>query len=191
MILLILLSMPRPPTVCTAWHLPLGQAPLTQRDCGSKITVAFPWVAWVTSEQEQHVHFQTGCTSQRDTKQWGGQPEILKGPGFHCVSKGWKRVVINMEASFFFLKSGCEKVSTYSEQPFAFSDPFINRQRANDFMQADTRLEAITRERYVMVKTLRMGVGRGVSLPSTGWYWRWQPQWLLRSLSSSLNVRCL
>ncbi|NXD68729.1 MGP protein, partial [Eolophus roseicapillus] len=28
-----------------------------------------------------------------------------------------------------------------------FSDPFINRRRANDFIQADSRLEAITRER--------------------------------------------
>ncbi|NWS60084.1 MGP protein, partial [Chunga burmeisteri] len=28
-----------------------------------------------------------------------------------------------------------------------FSDPFINRRRANDFMQAGTRLEAISQER--------------------------------------------
>ncbi|NXF38575.1 MGP protein, partial [Nyctibius bracteatus] len=38
-------------------------------------------------------------------------------------------------------------VSIYSEQPLAFSDPFINRRRANDFIQADTRLEAIAQER--------------------------------------------
>ncbi|NWI68814.1 MGP protein, partial [Todus mexicanus] len=38
-------------------------------------------------------------------------------------------------------------VSIYSEQPFAFSDPFLNRRRAHDFIQADTRLEAIARER--------------------------------------------
>ncbi|NXB84627.1 MGP protein, partial [Vidua chalybeata] len=28
-----------------------------------------------------------------------------------------------------------------------FSDPFLNRRRANDFIQADTRLRAITQER--------------------------------------------
>lgn len=28
-LLVISLSVPRPPTVCAAWHLPLGQAPLT------------------------------------------------------------------------------------------------------------------------------------------------------------------
>ncbi|NXK99859.1 MGP protein, partial [Mesembrinibis cayennensis] len=38
-------------------------------------------------------------------------------------------------------------VSVYSEKPLAFSDPFINRRRANDFIQADTRLEAISQER--------------------------------------------
>ncbi|NXK00182.1 MGP protein, partial [Corythaixoides concolor] len=38
-------------------------------------------------------------------------------------------------------------VSVYSEQPLAFSDPFFNRRRAHDFIQADTRLEAISQER--------------------------------------------
>lgn len=90
-ILLIVLSMPRAPTACAAWHLPLGQAPLTQRGCGSKITAALPQVAWVRAEQEQHVHFHTGCTSQREslcTNQQGGQQGILKGPGFHCAWEG-------------------------------------------------------------------------------------------------------
>ncbi|NXD15730.1 MGP protein, partial [Nothocercus nigrocapillus] len=34
-----------------------------------------------------------------------------------------------------------------SEQSFAFSDPFINRRRANDFIQPDTRLEGMSQER--------------------------------------------
>ncbi|NXN65097.1 MGP protein, partial [Himantopus himantopus] len=34
-----------------------------------------------------------------------------------------------------------------SEQSLAFSDPFINRRRANGFIPADRRLEAISQER--------------------------------------------
>ncbi|NXE49898.1 MGP protein, partial [Dromaius novaehollandiae] len=34
-----------------------------------------------------------------------------------------------------------------SEQSLAFSDPFLNRQRANDFMQPGMRLQAISQER--------------------------------------------
>ncbi|NWW48627.1 MGP protein, partial [Pedionomus torquatus] len=38
-------------------------------------------------------------------------------------------------------------VSVYSEQPLVFSDPFLNRRRANGFIQTDTNLEGISRER--------------------------------------------
>ncbi|NWR63669.1 MGP protein, partial [Bucorvus abyssinicus] len=57
-----------------------------------------------------------------------------------------RTVVILMLLAVLVMAATCY-VSIYSEQPFAFSDPFINRQRANDFIQADTRLGAITRER--------------------------------------------
>ncbi|NXU58353.1 MGP protein, partial [Turnix velox] len=38
-------------------------------------------------------------------------------------------------------------VSVYSEQPLAFSDPFLNRRRANGFIHADRNVEAISQER--------------------------------------------
>lgn len=37
-----------------------------------------------------------------------------------------------------------------TKQNLVFSDPFINRRRANGFMQTDMRLEAIAQERYVV-----------------------------------------
>ncbi|NXC17814.1 MGP protein, partial [Corythaeola cristata] len=57
------------------------------------------------------------------------------------------RTLIVLALLAVLVTAGTCYVSVYSEQPLAFSDPFLNRRRANDFIQADTRLEAISQER--------------------------------------------
>ncbi|KFO83022.1 Matrix Gla protein [Buceros rhinoceros silvestris] len=57
-----------------------------------------------------------------------------------------RTLVILMLLAVLVMAATCYE-SHESRESYEHFHPFINRQRANDFIQADTRLHAITRER--------------------------------------------
>ncbi|XP_074758737.1 matrix Gla protein [Athene noctua] len=57
-----------------------------------------------------------------------------------------RTLIILMLLAVLVMAATCYE-SHESMESHEYLHPFINRQRANDFIQADTRLEAISRER--------------------------------------------
>lgn len=185
-IFVVLLRVLRCPMVCVAWCMPLlGQAPLTQRGCGSKITVTFSWVIGIKAEQEQHGHFWP--LRELYVNQPGDRREYKKVLDFTVHGRADKEAVRKEEASCF-LQSGIGKIPFWITPCLLRSLP---QQAKGKWLHPGWHEAKRHHSGEVCrgLRTLRLRVGKDSSLPGTGWQQRWQPWLLLRSLSPSFNVR--